>query len=162
MFLWCTSCPPCDLITVVEPNLGLEDDPTQSRTKRARVDNEWEGWGAGKRITEEPEGGSRAYQPEYPSSCAISTVSQSEPFWWKHLSIEEKRAYASMKVKTSIAQGEIEILTSYKRELESTGHFDDSDRDEFADRIRDVHRRFTTAVDDSAPCVAVPIAQIIE
>lgn len=150
-------------VVVEESELGPNEDPDESRNKRARVDNEWgqleEGWGVDKRVTEEPEGGSRAYRSEHYSSFAISTVSESESFRWKHLSIEEKRAYASMRVKTSIAQGELGILISYKGELESMGHFDNFDRDAFAHSIRDVQRRFTAAVDGPATCVAVPVGQ---
>ncbi|CAN0538195.1 unnamed protein product, partial [Ectocarpus sp. 12 AP-2014] len=52
-----------------------------------------------------------------------------------------------MKGKISIAQEELGILTAYKKELESMGNLDNLDRDEFADGIRDVKRRFTAAVD---------------
>ncbi|CAM9824491.1 unnamed protein product, partial [Ectocarpus sp. 13 AM-2016] len=138
-------------VVVKESQLDRNEDPEEPRSKRARVDNKWgqleEGWGVDNRVTNEPERLSRAYRSEHYSSCAISTVSESEPFWWKHLSIGEKRAYASMKGKISIAQEELGILTAYKKELESMGNLDNLDRDEFADGIRDVKRRFTAAVD---------------
>lgn len=56
-------------VVVEESELGPNEDPDESRNKRARVDNEWgqleEGWGVDKRVTEEPEGGSCAYRSEH-------------------------------------------------------------------------------------------------
>ncbi|CAM9589874.1 unnamed protein product, partial [Pylaiella littoralis] len=69
-----------------------------------------------------------------------------EPLWFEHASVEEKRAYASMKVRTSIALGEIDILKYYKEQLASVGRFNELDKDEFAERISGVQWRFTTAV----------------
>ncbi|CAM9407833.1 unnamed protein product, partial [Sphacelaria rigidula] len=66
-----------------------------------------------------------------------------EPFWFEHPSVKEKRAYASMKVRTSTAMGEIDILKYCKEQLASVGRFYELDKDEFAERIRGVQWRST-------------------
>lgn len=70
-----------------------------------------------------------------------------------------KRAYASLKVRTSITLGEIEFLKYCKEQLASVGRFYELDKDQFAERIRGVQWRFTTAAGGSAVCVAVPVGE---
>lgn len=88
-------------VGVEEPALDLDDDDASTVVgdNRARIDNEWD---VRKRVAEETEKG-RVYQSKQ----------HDEPFWFEHASVEEKRAYASMKVRPSIAIGRdrhLEIL----------------------------------------------------
>lgn len=134
-------------VGVEEPALDLDDDDASTVVgdNRARIDNEWD---VRKHVAEETEKG-RVYQSKQ----------HDEPFWFEHTWVEEKRAYASMKVRTSIALGEIDILKYYKEQLASVGRFNELDKDEFAERISGVQWRFTTAVGGSAMCVAVPVGE---
>ena len=83
-----------------------------------------------------------------------------EPFWFEYASIDEKRAYASMMVKKTIALTEIDILTSCKEKLESVGRFDELGNQNVAESIRCVQRRFTAAVDGSVVGVTVPAVEV--
>ncbi|CAN0252384.1 unnamed protein product, partial [Ectocarpus sp. 6 AP-2014] len=105
----------CDSFAVKVTFEEVVEDPVELHSNRARVDNQrgqWEeGWGVDNRVTDKPERLSRAYRSEHGS----------EPFWWKHLSIGEKRAYASMRGKISIAQEEHGILKATRRNWSRSG-----------------------------------------
>ena len=63
------------------------------------------------------------------------------PSWFEHGSLEEKKAYVSAEAKKSTFNTEMERTKSYIDVLKMIGHFDDRDKLEVADRIKDYHRR---------------------
>lgn len=63
------------------------------------------------------------------------------PSWFEHGSLEEKKAYVSAEAKKSTFITEMERTKSYIDVLKMIGHFDDRDKLEVADRIKDYYRR---------------------
>ena len=108
------------------------------------------------------------------------------PNWFEYATAEEKRAYISKEVAKSIALSqqelvlsEINVFETCKEKLESVGHFDQRDKIEFADRVKDVQQRATrynnlisdapaapaapaTNASDISICMALPIDDTID
>ena len=93
------------------------------------------------------------------------------PSWLELASVEQKEAYVSTEVNKSLAEGEkniaeakkstffteMERTKSYIEALKMIGHFDDRDKLEVADRIKDYHRRIDgSQVGSQLPTIQAP------
>jgi len=84
------------------------------------------------------------------------------------LADDEKKAYASLEAKKSMALTEIDIYKTCRDELRYVNQFAHRDEIEFGDRIKDVQRRVrskmltTGTADNSTICVARPVDNSID
>ncbi|CAM9210786.1 unnamed protein product [Pylaiella littoralis] len=119
----------------------------------------------------------RAYQNFVLDQGPAKKHRSEQPFWFEHVTDEEKKAYASTEAQKSIvvarktmALEEIEIYKACKDQLRSVNQFGHRDEIEFTDRIKDVQRRASRSsnmltaspTEDATISVARPIDDSID